>query len=140
MRSVATNAVTAIQRLFLTRQGRKDGKGMMLGSVGGAAMKLQSLHHTLHICEGLETGLGIIAQDRGGAAWALGSTSNIQSFGVNTSVRELHIWADHDNAGQKAATTCKQRWVAAGKKVECWWAKQDGWDEADVWSARNGKL
>jgi putative DNA primase/helicase len=63
MRSIQSHAVTAVQRIFLTRGARKDGKGMMLGTASGAAMQLQSRGPTLNICEGLETGLAIIAQD-----------------------------------------------------------------------------
>src|SRR3954468_15951254 len=56
MRSIASHAITAIQRIFLDRQGRKVGKGMMLGTAGGAAMQLQpKIGRTLHIGEGLET-------------------------------------------------------------------------------------
>lgn len=41
IRSFASNAVVAIQRIFLTPDARKACRGMMLGPVGGAAMKLQ---------------------------------------------------------------------------------------------------
>jgi hypothetical protein len=141
MRSITTNAVVAIQRLFLTKQGRKDGKGMMLGGVSGAAMKLQHLqNHSLHICEGLETGLSIIAQDKG-PVWAVGSTTNMQSFPIIASVNELYIWADRDAAGLKAAEICEARWKATpGKDARIYKARQDGMDEADVWRERNGRL
>jgi hypothetical protein len=52
MRSIVSHAVTAVQRIFLTRAGKKDG-AMMLGSAGGAAMQLQPHGSMLHICEGL---------------------------------------------------------------------------------------
>jgi putative DNA primase/helicase len=146
-RSVATNAVVAIQRIFLTKSGRKDA-AMMLAPTTGAAMKLQLLqNHTLHVCEGLETGLAIIAMDKG-PVWALGSAPNIQSFDVLTSINELYIWADHDpidfktgrSPGLHAAEVCATRWLKAGKQCQIYKARRTGMDEADVWRERNGRL
>jgi putative DNA primase/helicase len=140
MRSIITNAVTGIQRIFLTRHAKKDG-AMMLGSAGGAAMKLQHLQDgTLHVCEGLETGLAIVAMDHG-PCWALGSTSNMQSFPVIATVDELVIWADNDEPGLRAARICKERWdQAPNRMVNVYHARQNGWDQADVWSARCGRI
>jgi hypothetical protein len=146
MRSATTNTITGIQRIFLTKQGKKDGKGMMLGSISGAAMKLQHLQDSkLHICEGLEDGLALIAMDKG-PVWALGSASNVQNFGVIASVSDLYIWADHDNfidasrdTGRKAAAICEERWIRAGKNVATYQARKVK-DQCDVWRERNGRL
>jgi putative DNA primase/helicase len=140
MRSITTNAVVAVQRIFLTKQARKDGKGMMLGGVSGAAMKLQHLqNHSLHICEGLETGLACIAMDKG-PIWAVGSTANMQSFPTIASVDHLTIWADHDDAGMKAAKACEDRWLKAGKLVSPFTTAVRDRDMADVWRARCGRI
>jgi hypothetical protein len=148
MRHIHTNAITAIQRIRLDRQGRKISKGMMIGGAAGAAMKLQHLQDgSLHICEGLETGLAVIAMDHG-PVWALGSTSLIQSFLVLEDVNELHIWADHDpidpktgkHPGFRASDRCEQRWLEAGKQVSTWYPRIEGKDHADVWSARCARL
>jgi putative DNA primase/helicase len=150
MRSISSRAVTAVQRIFLDRQGRKQGKGMMLGSAGGAAMQLQpKIGSTLHIGEGLETSLACIAMDRA-PCWALGSTSLIQTFPVLADIERLVIWADHDplqkiggvwcRPGHKAAGVCADRWLKAGKQVEVETPRQEGWDEADVWSARCARI
>jgi putative DNA primase/helicase len=150
MRSIRSYTVTAIQRIFLTREGRKDGKGMMLGTASGAAMQLQpKMGKMLHIAEGLETALGVIAMDHG-PTWALGSTSLIQTFPVLDDIDQLVIWADHDELqmiggklcrpGEKAATICAQRWRAVGKKVDGYTARIVGKDAADVWSARCARL
>ena len=149
MRSILSHAVTAVQRIFLTRQGAKDGK-MMLGSAAGAAMQLQPKNgKTLHITEGPENALGVIAQDHS-PAWALGSTSLVQTFPVLDDIDTLVIWADHDplrkigsvlcRPGEKASLICAQRWRAAGKSVDVFKARSEGQDEADVWSARNARL
>jgi putative DNA primase/helicase len=144
MRSLASRAMTAVQRIFLTRQGHKDG-AMMLGTAGGAAMQLQPRGRELHICEGLETGLAIIAMDHA-PVWALGSTSNTQTFPVLDDVERLVIWPDNDQhrkvgakivqAGVKAAGLCEDRWFKAGKEVEIYLPKIDCEDAADVWRKR----
>jgi hypothetical protein len=144
MRSIVTNAVVGIQRIFLTRDAKKDG-AMMLGSAGGAAMKLQHLQDgTLHVCEGLETGLAIIAMDHG-PVWALGSTSNMQSFPVIASVDDLTIWSDRDydpdakkivSPGVLAAEQCCTRWREAGRTSRILKALKLNEDAADVWRDR----
>jgi putative DNA primase/helicase len=150
MRSISSNAITAVQRIFLTRQGRKDGKPMMLGSVSGAAMKLQPLDgRKLNIAEGLETALGVIALDRR-PVWALGSTSLMQTFRVLADIDKLVIWADHDQLrmiggkpcrpGEKAANICRARWIAAGKQIDVFEPIAEGEDAADEWSKRCARL
>jgi putative DNA primase/helicase len=149
MRSISTNAITAIQRIFLTRAAKKDGTPMMLGSASGAAMKLQPLsYRKLNIAEGLETALGVIALDRR-PVWALGSTSLMQTFPV-LDIDRLIVWADHDpprmiggklqRPGEKAANICRARWIAAGKTVDVFEPITEGDDAADEWSKRCGRL
>jgi hypothetical protein len=82
--------------------------------------------------------------------WAMGSTSLIQTFPVLDDVGRLVIWADHDELkniggkpcrpGHKAAGICEERWIDAGKAVKVRIPKTEGWDEADVWSARCARL
>jgi putative DNA primase/helicase len=149
MRSILSHAVTAVQRIFLTRQGTKDSK-MMLGSASGAAMQLQPKSgKTLHIAEGPETALALIAQDNR-PVWALDSTSLIQTFPILDDIDVLVIWADHDplkqiggmlcRPGEKAALICAQRWRAAGKQVRVFKPVNEGDDAADEWSRRNARL
>jgi hypothetical protein len=148
MRCFHSNTVKAIQRIFLSRDAKKDGAPMMLGSTSGAAMKLQRRQNgKLHICEGLETGLAVIAMDHG-PVWALGSTSLIKSFPVLIDVDDLTIWADHDpidpktgkRPGLDAAQSCEVRWEQGGKIADIMVPRIEGHDQADVWSARCGRL
>jgi hypothetical protein len=152
MRSITTNAVTAIQRIFLTRQARKDG-AMMLGSAGGAAMKLQLLqNHSLHVCEGVETGLAILAMDYG-PVWALGSAVAVENFPLLDTVDDLTIWADTldtvnphtgKRPGEDAAAKCARRWSAAGKDGRTFLMENNRGlvraDAADMWRSRNGRV
>ena len=150
MRSIASRAVTGIQRIFLDRRGRKIGKGMMLGTCSGSAMQLQPKHgNTLHIAEGLETALAVIAHDYT-PTWALGSTSLIQTFPVLDDIERLGIWADHDaekliggrmcRPGEKAAFICAQRWLDAGKHAKVFEPTAEGDDAADRWVKLNARL
>jgi hypothetical protein len=135
MRAFESNELRAIQRIFLTIAGRKDG-AMMLGSPAGTAMKLQPRgNHRLEICEGLETGLAVMAMGTG-PVWALGSAALVQSFPVLEDIKTLIVWADHDAAGERAARVCSQRWLAAGRDVDICEPAEAGWDQADVWSFR----
>jgi putative DNA primase/helicase len=91
MRSFASNAVVAIQRIFLTPDARKACRGMMLGSVGGTAMKLQKVTAgELHVAEGLETALSVMAMDRG-PIWALGSTGGMKMLPVFECIERLDL-------------------------------------------------
>jgi putative DNA primase/helicase len=151
MRSITSNAITAVQRIYLTRQAKKDGKPMMLGSVAGAAMKLQPLdsRRKLNVAEGLETALAVIAHDYK-TVWALGSTSMIQTFPVLDEIDKLGIWADHDqlrmiggkliSPGEKAAFICARRWLDAGKQVKIYEPKAEDNDAADEWIKLNARL
>ncbi|MEH2565361.1 hypothetical protein V1289_004988 [Bradyrhizobium sp. AZCC 2289] len=123
---------------------------MMLGTVSGAAMKLQQIDgRKLNIAEGLETALAVIAMDRR-PAWALGSTALMQTFPILAEIDKLIIWADHDRLkliggklqrpGAKAALSCKSRWLAAGKQALAYEPIAEGDDAADEWSKRCGRL
>jgi len=156
MRHVQTNALLAVQRIFIVRKGSyvvKDGTPMMLGTAGGCAMKLGAAKGyvqpgvDLHICEGLESGLSIMALSWS-PVWAMGSTSLIRSLPVLPGVERLMIWTDHDavdpktgkRPGEAAATACGERWMAAGREVMLQIAKAEGDDPNDEWRRRCGRL
>lgn len=105
----------------------------MLGPVGSHAIKLSpdsDVCEGLGICEGVETGLKVIA---GGfrPVWALGSAGGIERFPVLGGVQALTIFADHDQAGLSAAQACAERWSEAGREVFIRWPRDLGSDYAD---------
>lgn len=135
MRSIVTHTIQAVQRIFLTREARKDG-AMMLGPQANVAMQLAPICRILHVCEGLETALSVMAMDYG-PVWALGSCGAIERFQVIDGVDELVIWADNDAPGIKAANVCSQRWWDSARRlVRIRTPKIEGQDFADVWRAR----
>ena len=122
--------LVAIQRVYFNDQGEKLG-AMMLGPVGGTAMKL-SPHQgpRLFICEGLETGLALLQMGYA-PQWALGSCGAIERMPVLPAVTELVICADHDPPGTKAAEACAQRWNANHKRARIRVSPIEGRDFAD---------
>ena len=92
-----TRPPAAIHRIGLKPDGSKIGK-MMLGPVGGCAVKLDADEHVeqgLGVCEGIETGLAIRATGWR-PIWALGSAGAIKTFAPIPGIEALTIFADHD--------------------------------------------
>ncbi len=128
-----TDRPKAIHRLFLTADAKKDA-AMMLGPVGGCAMKLTGklggACDQLNICEGLETGLALLAAGHT-PIWAVGSAGAIQSFPVLRGVAAICVWADNDGAGLFAAENCYRRYVEAGRDALIRTPEDEGCDFAD---------
>ena len=114
--SLDDGAVTGIQRIALTPEGRKLGR-RMLGVVYRAAVKLDSVGETLHVGEGVETCLA--ARILGHApTWALGSVGMIAQFPLVDGVARLRTLGENDVASARASKLCGNRWHAAGRKVQ----------------------
>jgi hypothetical protein len=116
-RSIATDQLTAIHRVALASDGSKIGR-MMLGPVGGAAIKIDADHDVeqgLAIGEGYET---CMAGRQLGfrPAWALGSAGAIGAFGVLSGIDALTILGEVDDSGtnDRCSRACAARWINAG--------------------------
>jgi hypothetical protein len=120
----------AIHRIGLKPDGTKIDK-MMLGSVGGCAVKLDpGVGKELGVCEGVETGLAIRAIGWQ-PVWALGSAGAIRTLEPIPGVETLTVFADHDPTGLAAARECAQRWADAGIEAFIRTRKIVGKDWAD---------
>lgn len=84
----------------------------------------------LGLAEGAETALA--AAHVHTPVWAAIDAGNLAAFPVLSGVEVLTIFADHDEAGLKAAQSCAARWQAAGRKVFVFRAREVGTDMADV--------
>ena len=131
--SVMTDPVTAeptgaISRTYL-HDSEKIGKAKTLGSPAGIVRLSEDTDvlHGLHIAEGIETGLSLMAKGYR-PMWATGSTSIMRNFPVLVAIEELTIFADHDEnrAGEEAARACERHWLGAGRKVHPWRPNQLG--------------
>lgn len=116
-------SVVALHRTWVA----KDCKGkapvepnkMMLGAVGGSAVRFGSLQPVLVVAEGLETALSIYGE--GYTVWAVLSASNFKSLILPPVelVREIIIAADNDDsgAGLDAAYKAAELWGGQGRIV-----------------------
>jgi putative DNA primase/helicase len=135
MRDFKSHSLNAVQRIFIDRNARKTG-AMMLGPAGGCAMMLGPINRHLHIAEGLESGLSVVAMDKT-PVWALGSAGAICTFSVLDGVDQLTIWGDNDAAGRMAAMKCRLRWRTHGARCNIYIAEgETGADPNDVWRER----
>ncbi len=111
----------------------------MLGPVKGAVVELAPIADIttgLHICEGIETGLALIAMGFN-PMWVCLSAGGIAKFPVLFGIESLTIFADNDanDVGQNAARECGKRWRAARKDVIIYTTPEAGTDFAD-WRRR----
>ena len=104
-----------------------------LGPIAGGAARLAPAAETLMVAEGIETALAAL-QAMEMPAWAALSTSGMAALRLPSSVRTIIILADHDRsgAGERAARTAAQRWLAEGRRVRIAMPPEPGTDFADV--------
>ncbi len=95
-------------------------KKLMQGlPLSGAAIRLTAVSRVLGIAEGIETALAA-AELFEVPAWSCISTAGIESFEPPAGVREVIVFADHDEsfAGQKSAFAAAHRLKLKGYAVE----------------------
>jgi hypothetical protein len=104
-----------------------------LGPTGGGGVRLAPAAETLMIGEGIETCLAAI-QATAMPAWAALSTSGMTALVLPPIVRTVVILADRDrsDAGERAARTAAERWLAEGRRVRIAMPPEPGTDFADV--------
>jgi hypothetical protein len=123
LRDIRTDEPKAIQRIFLQDDGRdrlRDTMGKAtLGPAAGTVCKLspdEATTHGIGLTEGVEKGLALLAIGWA-PIWVTCGTSNMSAFPVLNGIEVLTIFADHDEAGQKAARICGNRWAEKGTEV-----------------------
>ncbi len=99
--------VIALHRTYLQQDGDTVRKAdvpkprMMMGKVGGGAVRLAPIgtHGVLGLCEGIETGLAVMAACPGLPVWATLSTSGLEQVQLPPEAQRIIILADHDTSG-----------------------------------------
>jgi Toprim domain len=115
-RKIDDNRPTAILRIGLNSKAEKIER-LMLGPVGGAAVKLRPPQHgNLVIAEGVETAMAAMQLELG-PAWALGTVGAVAKFPVVAGVDHLIIAEETGEPSRKAVAECSQRWRMAGREV-----------------------
>lgn len=136
-RDIITNVPCGIHRTFLHDDGRPilDAEGnkerRMLGRAKGAAIKLDAHEDVtlgLHIGEGIETSLA--ARQLGyRPTWALGSAVSA-GFPLLAGIEAITVFAENDDASNRAAEACAERYERAG--CEAWICEPPQGDINDV--------
>jgi hypothetical protein len=127
MSHAVTGEPRAVHRTALKPDGsgKADLEGLgnakkMLGPCRGCVVRLSPDDQVLDglgLTEGIEDGLSIIGSGWK-PVWACGSAGAIADFAILCGVEHLTIFADRDQAGQKAAVACVKRWCEAGRSVD----------------------
>lgn len=61
------------------------------------------------LCEGIETGLSLIKQGYG-PLWACLNAGHMGAFPIMPGIESIMVWADHDDAGKRAAASIYRRY------------------------------
>jgi putative DNA primase/helicase len=97
--------IIAVQQTWLTNDGEKAPvlvPRITTGSLGTGAVRLGAAARVMGLAEGVETALSAM-QLTGMTVWATLGAARLPSVWVPPQVRELHIFADNDEAGRKTA-------------------------------------
>ena len=137
---INTDEVIGVHRTYLADGGAKadvDDPRKVLGRILGGAIKLmpdEDVTGGLGICEGIETGLSILAANWS-PVWALATAGNLAAFPVKAGIEALTLFGDNDDdksgTGEEAARDCADRWRAAGREVTLCIPKAPGCDWND---------
>ena len=84
----------------------------------------------LAVAEGIETSLAAAHVKQ--PVWSLLDAGNLAEFPALGGIECLSIFADHDDAGIRAAEKCAQRWHEAGVEVRITIPNERGKDIADL--------
>lgn len=112
-----------LHRTWIRADGKKadvDPPRMLLGGhrKAGGVVRLwpdEAVTTGLALSEGIETALALAHEYA--PIWAAIDAGNLASLPALAGIEVLVIGADHDQAGIKAATSCADRWAAAGLDV-----------------------
>ncbi len=105
-----------IHRTFLNKDGSKQER-KMLGRQGVIRLCADASVTTgLGITEGVEDGLAILLAGWS-PIWTATSAGAIAAFPIIPAIESLTIFPDADDAGRKAAETCRTRWERQGREV-----------------------
>lgn len=93
----------------------------------------EAVTYGLAVAEGIETALA--AAHVFMPVWATVDAGNLGLLAPLAGIESLTIYADHDEAGLRAAQTCARRWRDAGRNVRILTPANAGHDAADAVAA-----
>ncbi|MBR1300597.1 toprim domain-containing protein [Bradyrhizobium sp. AUGA SZCCT0042] len=140
IQDIVTGEPVGVHRRQLTSDAAAAGPPMSLGPKSGGVIRLSpTMSAELAIGEGVETCLSGMMLGSG-PTWSVLDAGGISSFPVLERVQQLIILVDHDESGtgQRAAAACKDRWLAADKRVRLAMPDKPGQDFNDLLMAELG--
>lgn len=125
------NELIGVQRIYLDNYGRKlnvEFPKKILGSYTGGYVEFKgsSSSETIHLAEGIETGLAIFVSLKKTTLCAMNAT-NLSKVVTDKTVKTIHIWADKDlsGTGQREAEKAAKEYSSQGIKVYLHLPKSD---------------
>lgn len=115
----ASGAIVAVQSTRLMWSGEKVSGALSrinTGAFGDGAARFAEPTRELGLAEGTETALAAM-QLNGVPCWASLGAGRMHHVAIPSGIRELHIFADNDNAGQQAAYKTAECHVDIGRRV-----------------------
>ena len=136
MTHAITNEPTGIHRTFLLPDGSAKANiekpRMMLGNMGVIRLSPDDeVMEGLGICEGIETGLAIMAMGWR-PIWSAGSLVALRVFPVLPVVAALTVFADSKPQEVAGARDCAKRWQEAGREATVRIPVTGDWNDALV--------
>ena len=130
------NRVVSIQRIQLSDDGKKVGRGMSLGPMGDAVILCSSvwdIFYASHACisEGLETALTMRALGHEGAV-ALGGCGRFKRLDLPFHIARVTISGERDAASESGWRQAGERWAREGRDVDIWLPPEGFKDANDV--------
>jgi len=140
VRDAQTGSAVTLHRTWINPDGSKRGDPPRLllkghKKAGGVVMlwPSETVTHGLAVAEGVESALA--AAHVFTPIWACVDAGNLGALSVLAGVESLTVFADHDDAGLKAANACARRWADAGREAYIIAPIEHGRDCADLVAA-----
>ncbi|HUS96839.1 MAG TPA: toprim domain-containing protein [Hyphomicrobiaceae bacterium] len=111
--------VIAVQLTFLDPTGAKAKVAVprvTVGKLGTGAVRLAAADTELGLAEGTETALAAMELS-GVPCWATLGSQRLDKIAIPSSITEIHVFADNDQAGNLAAEKAADHYTRAGRKV-----------------------
>ena len=113
--------IVGVQRVFLTKEGRKANMAnpkLSLGQVRGCAVRLGPIAPHIILCEGPEDGLTLRQKHPRASVWVSLGTGAMPHIELPEAIRRVTIAGDNNAPGRLAVETASAAFIKQGRKVD----------------------